>query len=181
MHVYIPVKSNGVSRNEKVVASAAEMIKNPSVRTATVALRGAKQDYDKASSLYNSAVVEYNTAALRGKTRYLTMRAMAKLLMTKAQAMDNFAIQAGKWRDETIKVLDRAARTIQPWARARAHRLRFVAYMQNRNFARVAYEQRCQALRKKFYCVQPVTKRKSTEAPVPAVGPCRAKRQRTLQ
>lgn len=181
MHVYLPTKSNGVTRNQKVVACAAAMMKNPSVRTATVALRGAKQEYDKASSLYRGAVVEYNTAALRGKPRHLTMRAMAKLLMKKAEAMDNFAIQAGKWREETTKVLDRAARTIQPWARARAHRLRFVAYMRNRNFATVAYEQRCEALRKKFYCSQLVTKRKSTEAPAPADGPCRAKRQRTLQ
>ena len=40
MHVYLPTKSNGVTRNQKVVACAAAMMKNPSVRTATVALRG---------------------------------------------------------------------------------------------------------------------------------------------
>lgn len=167
MEVYIPVKVDGVAtpRCEKIVTNKAQMLKNQAVRTAFLAHKAAMAEYNLTVVAHSNAVEAYNATPISATQRANAMRVIATALVAKADAIDKAAAKVLAWRKEILKVLDRCARVIQPWARARVDRLKFLAYKERlRSVAREFHEPSSSSA-------------KRTEAPL---GPRRTKRRRKL-
>ncbi len=163
MEVYIPVKVDGVAtpRCEKIVTNKAQMLKNQAVRTAFQAYKAAMAEYNRSVVAHSKAVKAYNATPVSATQRANAMRVIATALVTKADAIDKAAEKVLAWRKEMLKVLDRCARVIQPRARARVDRRKFLAYKARlRSVAREFHESSSSAKRTKALSGPRRTKRR---------------------